>query len=262
LPGGRSRSLAPIAALDPRRRFVLVIAEILAHLLIERGVDHGGTIRNCAGGPTPWGSWPTCEETTDLNPRSGARHGYVFEVSATGRGDAAPIKAMGRLAHEAVAVHPATRWVSVLAQVVAGSCDPVGMELTAADFERIPGENLRVPRDEFVAVWALAERRADAGSIYALGVAKTCRWIAHAKVPAVIFGPEPAWPPVTHQQITADPDTIEAETRKAAIWYALDHEDREGHWDPGLLEGIAETFHWVWWECDFPPLDIRKSNAS
>jgi len=119
-----------------------------------------------------------------------------------------------------------------------------------------------VPWDEFVAVWSLAERMADAGSLYALGVARTCRWIAHAKVPAIILGPDPAWPPVTHQQITADPDTIEAETRKAAIWYALDPEDREGHWDPGLLEGIAETFHWVWWECGSPPLAIRKSNAT
>jgi len=137
------------------------------------------------------------------------------------------------------------------------------MELTAADFERIPGENLRVPRDEFVAVWVLAERKAEAGSIYALGVSTTCRWIAHAEVQwSELFGPEPAWPPVTPQQILADPDTIEAETMKAAVWYALDPEEREGHWDPGRLEGIAETFHWVWWECGFPPLALRKSNAS
>src|SRR5262245_56046254 len=149
-----------------------------------------------------------------------------------------------------------------MAGSVGRSCDPAGMEVTATDLERIPPENLRVPWEEFVTVWSLAEHEADAGSIYALGVAKTCRWIAHAKVPAIIFGPDPAWPPVTHQQIAADPDTIEAETRKAAIWYALDPEDRKGHWDPGLLEGIAETFHWVWWECGFPPPAIRKSNAS
>ena len=35
-----------------------------------------GTIRNCAGGVTPWGSWITCEETVD------AGHGWNFDVGA------------------------------------------------------------------------------------------------------------------------------------------------------------------------------------
>jgi uncharacterized protein len=40
----------------------------------------GGTLGNCAGGPTPWGSWLTCEETIfDFSEIGGARHGYVFE---------------------------------------------------------------------------------------------------------------------------------------------------------------------------------------
>jgi secreted PhoX family phosphatase len=67
-----------------------------------------GTIRNCAGGETPWGSWLTCEETTvDNGP---VPHGYVFEVpsDATGPIKAVPYKAMGRFAHEAVAVDPIT----------------------------------------------------------------------------------------------------------------------------------------------------------
>jgi uncharacterized protein len=71
-----------------------------------------GTCRNCAGGPTPWGSWITCEETVQLPDEEYAmEHGYNFEVPATLTGapfDPVPLRAMGRFNHEAVAVDPKT----------------------------------------------------------------------------------------------------------------------------------------------------------
>lgn len=81
-----------------------------------------GTMMNCSGGPMPWDSWITCEETIngpDVGPDfTGASnvplsepHGYVFDVPASrfpGRGtsDRTPIRNAGRFAHEAVSFDP------------------------------------------------------------------------------------------------------------------------------------------------------------
>jgi secreted PhoX family phosphatase len=95
LPGGTSTIVYNMATQQVERQYLSLI----------------GTIRNCSGGITPWGSWLSCEEsvaTADANTQHD--HGYIFEVPANGNGltQAIPLKEMGRFNHEAACVDPET----------------------------------------------------------------------------------------------------------------------------------------------------------
>jgi secreted PhoX family phosphatase len=60
----------------------------------------GRTNANCAGGPTPWGTWLSCEEHDA---------GLVWECDPAGKLQPVARPSLGVFNHEAAAVHPAAR---------------------------------------------------------------------------------------------------------------------------------------------------------
>ncbi len=93
LPGGVSTLILDPATLAVEEQYLVLV----------------GTIRNCSGGMTPWGSWLSCEEdVARAGGRNGRDHGWVFEtpVAPGGLVAAEPIRAMGRFNHEAAVCDP------------------------------------------------------------------------------------------------------------------------------------------------------------
>jgi hypothetical protein len=113
----RNHELDRVAALGPFRAGVPaeaydphcvggVTRVVLDSKTLERVSSNlvlAGTLRNCGGGPSPWG-WLSCEEAVDPG------HGYVFLCRTTATSLSRPerVAAYGRFNHEAVCIDPRT----------------------------------------------------------------------------------------------------------------------------------------------------------
>jgi hypothetical protein len=133
----------------------------------------------------------------------------------------------------------------------------VSVEVSADAVAKVPGENLRVPRPEFGAVWARAEHLGSPpgdGGDYLLGVILTCEWLADQPVPSVLPNRAAEMPrtPLTRRLQRPMPETIESELLAA---YA-----RRGA-RPELARGVAATLEWAWRGKGRPPLDVSPVTA-
>lgn len=124
------------------------------------------------------------------------------------------------------------------------------------DTARVRAGNVRVPHQEFFAIWREArdvESAADgAHDWYAAAVALTCRWMAATPLQTALCGGLPR-SPATERACLANEDLIEAEWRAAQ---QLELHRPELASRPGWCDGVRATLRWAWRQEGPAPLQL------
>ena len=155
------------------------------HRFLQDYISLNGTIVNCAGGiGFGFQSWLTCEETTAGAPPWGQPHGYVFvvplNVEPGGVQPAEPLKALGRFAHEAVAVDQRTGVVYLT--------EDAGSGVGSGFYRFLPASALNLAAGGTLQMLGLTgQLQADLREGQAVGVRRPVQWFT-------IGDPDPASP--------------------------------------------------------------------
>ncbi|MFO7180405.1 MAG: DUF839 domain-containing protein [Pseudomonadota bacterium] len=192
---GAYRGKAPAQAYDPNAYggVTRVVVDARTGQRISSNLVLTGTLRNCAGGPSPWG-WLSCEEHVDPG------HGYVF-LCRTDAAKVAPaerIPAYGRFNHEAVCIDPKTLGAYLTEDRVDGCL-----------YRMIPADRSRPFEGHLEALAIRGKPRFDTGRGLEPGRRYPVEWI---RVP----DPDPKDDSVRHQALERGAAIVR---RGEGIWY-------------------------------------------
>ena len=130
------------------------------------------------------------------------------------------------------------------------------MRVSEADVAGLPPGNVRVPRDEFAAVWRAASARdaSQADDWYAGAVALTCRWLATAPARLPNGAAGLVRSPATRRTGVAYEELIEAEYLAALVLER--RRPRLARSRPGWCQGVRDTLRWAWRREGPPPFEV------
>lgn len=137
------------------------------------------------------------------------------------------------------------------------------VEVSDAMVAAIPRGDIRVPRDEFAALWRAAEHAQEIENTWrTAGFVMTCRWLARATVRPREGQPYMARSPVTGRTVSAIEELIDAELLAAEKMALRRPVPPRVLNRPGWLDAVIATLTWAWLGRGEPPVPFQHRTAA